>query len=482
MRNLGFLTLTSFGICTITIAEAKNNKIDKDSQYPNIIMLMADDLGWGDVGFNGNNIIKTPSLDRLAANGVTLERFYSAAPVSSPTRGSCITGRNPFRYGIYFANVGFMKKQEVTIAEVMRTYGYKTGHFGKWHLGTVSDSLPDGRRGGSNNLSLYSPPWENGFDVCFSTEQAVPTWNPMEQNGLYQSQSRYWTSHRKFETNNLEGDDSRVIMDRVLPFIDDAKRDKQPFLAVVWFHTPHSPVVAGDEYKRLYSKFDDNKQHYYGCITAMDEQIGRLQDELERLGLSDNTIITFCSDNGPAGAGGGTKQIAGERQQGSTGEFRGRKGSLYEGGIRVPACISWQGTLSKGSKVDFPMFTSDYFTSILSLLNIKLPVIPYDGIDFFPALQGKVKERDGYIGFLSNNRAAVISQRYKLLINGLGKNNSGNNDPSKVTFELYDLITDKSETQNIASQHPDVVKKMNDYFQQWSKSCRNSDKGGDYEK
>lgn len=217
---------------------------------------MADDLGWGDVGFNGNTVIKTPGLDKLAASGIVLDRFYSGALVCSPTRGSWLTGRHAFRYGIYFANSGYLKSQEITLAEVMKMNGYTTGHFGKWHLGAISNTIPDGRRGGAGTQFL-STPWDNGFDECFSTEQAVPTWNPMENQSL-ENLTRYWTGPGVYETENLDGDDSRVIMDRALAFIEKAIKLDKPFFTVIWFHTPHSPVVAGPRYTDMYKQYDEN--------------------------------------------------------------------------------------------------------------------------------------------------------------------------------------------------------------------------------
>ncbi len=142
-------------------------------QHPNLILIMADDLGWGDVGFNGNTTIKTPHLDEMASAGAKLTRFYSAAPVCSPTRGSCLTGRHPFRYGVYFANTGHMKAQEITLAEFLKKHGYRTGHFGKWHLGTLTKTLQEANRGGPRGVKHFSPPQQNGFDVCFASESKV---------------------------------------------------------------------------------------------------------------------------------------------------------------------------------------------------------------------------------------------------------------------------------------------------------------------
>jgi len=429
---------------------------------------MADDLGWGDVGFNGNVIIKTPGLDKMASNGLVFNRFYSAAPVCSPTRGSCLTGRHPYRYGINFANVGVLKSQEIALAEVVKNAGYTTGHFGKWHLGAISNTIDDGRRGGSGT-DAFCPPWENGFDECFSTEQAVPTWNPMENQTLPKT-TRYWIGDGIYETENLEGDDSRVIMDRAIPFIQNAVKSNQPFFTVIWFHTPHSPVVAGPEYLKIYDENDENKQHYYGCITALDEQVERLNKELRKMGIDKNTIVTFCSDNGPAGVGGGIKQEPGERQQGVTGGFRGRKGSLYEGGVRVPGIIVWPSRIAAGQRIDFPTVTSDYFPTILNIIGFQVPKgRPFDGIDLMPVLNGELNERPGFIGFQSQKQKSIVTERYKLIsIDG-------------EVFELYDLLSDQKETKNIAEQHPEIVVKMKSELEAWILSCKNSDDGNDYD-
>ena len=465
MKSIKVLALLL--LAGIVFTSCKESGAKESNQQTNIIMVMADDLGWGDVGFNGNKIIKTPGLDRLASLGVIFDRFYSAAPVCSPTRGSFLTGRHPFRYGIYFANIGFMKDQEITLAEELKTMGYKTGHFGKWHLGAISDSLPDGRRGGTGT-KVISTPWDNGFDECFSTEQAVPTWNPMENQPL-KNPTRYWTAPGVYETENLEGDDSRVIMDRAIPFINQAVKQDKPFFTVIWFHTPHSPVVAGPEYLEMYKEYDENKQHYYGCITAMDEQMARLHDELKKLGIDKNTLISFCSDNGPAGEGGGIGQNPGQRQQGITGGFKGRKGSLYEGGVRVPAFIVWPEQLEANQRTSFPGVTSDYFSTILGILGKEAPESrPYDGIDLIKAMETKDKERDGYIGFQSRKQKSLLTQRYKLITVD-GEN-----------FELYDLIQDKYEKSNIAAANPEIVAELKQQLEDWVKSCKNSDGGNDY--
>ena len=273
----------------------------------NFILCMTDDLGWGDPGYNGNQIIKTPNLDDMASGGLVFNRFYSSSPVCSPTRGSCLTGRHPYRYGIFGANTGHLPKEEITLAGILKGKGYRTGHFGKWHLGTLTKSIKDSIRGGKDEEKHYAPPWEHGFEVCFSTEAKVPTYDPMltpigwqgntdpnKEFGTY-----YWNKKGDIVTENLNGDDSRIIMDRAIPFIKESVEQNQPFFMVIWFHTPHLPVLADSVTKLLYYEFNDEEQNYYGCITAMDKQMGRLRASLKELGVGENTMVLFNSDNGP---------------------------------------------------------------------------------------------------------------------------------------------------------------------------------------
>jgi arylsulfatase A-like enzyme len=444
-------------------------------QLPNVMLLMADDMGWGDVAYNGHPHIQTPGLDKMAASGLVFNRFYAAAPVCSPTRGSVLTGRHPFRYGIYYANIGKLPQNEITLAEVLKTKGYATGHFGKWHLGTLTKKVKDSNRGGRiEDTSNYSPPWQHGFDVCFSTEAKVPTWDPMitperAAGGVGQHQvwgefygTYYWTGEGNRVCDNLEGDDSRVIMDRVIPFIRDAARRGKPFLAVVWFHTPHSPVVAGNDYRDRYPGVEPDFQHYYACITAMDEQIGRLRKELEALNISRNTMIWFTSDNGPAAAGSGPGDDKGGRQQGETGGFRERKGSLYEGGIRVPGILVWPEKITEHRETGFPAVTTDYYPTILDLLDISLEdQPPLDGISLRHIIDSDPTcERNHPIGFQSSYKNTMMTawsgDRYKLV-----------SKDSLKTFELYDLLEDPFEKTDISAELPEIKAAMQAAMKEW---------------
>jgi len=439
----------------------------KKKEKPNIVLCMADDLGWGDPGFNGNKIIKTPNLDAMAEAGLRFTRFYSAAPVCSPTRGSCLTGRHPYRYGIFFANVGHMPKEEITLAEALKTQDYATGHFGKWHLGTLTTKEKDSNRGGPRGAKHYSPPWENGFDVCFSTEAKVPTLNPMKKPETNQPYGTYyWTEDGTKATENLDGDDSRVIMDRVIPFIDKAAKNKKPFLAVIWFHTPHLPVIAGAKYRKMYSQYSEDEQHYYGCVTALDEQMGRLRNQLRALGVSDNTMLWFCSDNGPEGKDGKRG-----RTRGSAGSLRGRKRSLFEGGVRVPALLEWPVRIKARRTTDIPCCTSDYFPTVLDVLGVKgkRHPKPIDGISLRLLIEGKMTKRPVPIGFESGSQISLTDNRYKLYSKNKGK-----------TYMLFDLIGDPGETKDRAAEKPQLLESMKATLGKWRKSCEDSLAGKDY--
>ena len=436
---------------------------------PNVILCMADDMGYGDPAYNGHPIIKTPALDEMARTGVRFDRFYSGAPVCSPTRGSCLTGRHPYRYGIFFANVGCLPKEEVTLAEVLGSMGYATGHFGKWHLGTLTKTVKDSNRGGPKGVKHYSPPWDNGFDTCFATEAKVPTYNPMKQPGTDKPYGTYyWSGPEKRVTDNLDGDDSRVIMDRVVPFLRQAVDDDKPFFAVVWFHAPHLPCVAGPEHRKLYADKSEKAQHYLGCISAMDEQIARLRKELRTLGVADNTMLWFCSDNGPEGR---TKTP----DNGSAGPLRGRKRSLYEGGIRVPGLLAWPARIKGPVRVSAPCGTEDYFPTVLAALGYELKpgqtILPKDGLNILPMIEGKQAERPAAMGRQSAGQIALIDNRYKLM-----------RPRGKSEWELYDLQADVGEAKDIAGDHPDVVAKMSKAVLEWQASCARSAEGADYGK
>ena len=445
-------------------------------QKPNVILCMSDDQGWGDTGYNGHPVLRTPNLDKMAASGIRFNRWYSGAPVCSPTRGSCLTGRHPYRYGIPFANRGHMLPREITLAEALKTQGYLTGHFGKWHLGTLTTKIKDSNRGRPGDATHFSPPWKNGFDVCFSTEAKVPTWDPMKKPGSDQPYgTHYFNSDGSVETENLAGDDSRVIMDRVVPFVRSAVKQGKPFLAVIWFHTPHLPCVAGPKYRAMYEGKEGAHPAYHGCITAMDDQMGRLRKELRELGIEQNTMLWFSSDNGPEGAPGGP---------GSTGGLRGRKRSLFEGGVRTPGILVWPQVIKQPRTVDMPCSTSDYFPTVLDVLGLKIngQPQPIDGVSLLPLIRGKMTRRPRPIAFQSAGQVSLVDNRYKLIKSGRKtKKRKKQQASERAGFMLFDLVADPGESKDLAAEKPEILNVMLKTLQQWQVSCEASAAGKDYD-
>jgi arylsulfatase A-like enzyme len=434
---------------------------------------MADDLGYGDTGFNGNRIIKTPNLDAMSDDGIRFTRFYSIGPVCGPTRATCLTGRHYMRFGMMDVNVGCIPEQEITLARICKTKGYATGHFGKWHLGSMSKTESPRH---THPEADYAPPWERDYDETFATEISCPTWNPASGR-FKEHDSPYWHNRRKV-TDNLEGDDSRVIMDRALPFIRKAVADDTPFMATIWFHTPHSPVVAGPDYLAMYPDCTEGEQHYYGCVTAMDEQIGRLRKELLDLGVDTNTLIWFCSDNGPEGTGSPNPVYDAYDGAfcGKTGGLRGRKRFLYNGGVCVPAVVVWPTVVEAGQTVHMPCSTLDYLPTVCEMITYDYTADRHlDGESILGLLQGRMHQRSTSIPFaniLRDPRTALIKGDFKLCTN-LGE--------STEDDELFHLHDDPAETSNLAAKHLERIQTMKTELQMWVASCRMSYEGHDYE-
>lgn len=404
---------------------------------PNIILCMTDDQGWGDVSYNGLKQIQTPHLDAMAAAGLRFHRFYAAAPLCSPTRGSVMTGRHPFRYGC-FSPGRPLRPQERTVAQALQTAGYATGHFGKWHLNGVS--------GPGKVIAADDPlsPGKFGFDEWLS----VSNYFDLD-----------WTLSRNGQPVPFKGDGSDVIVEEALKFIGRAAGQKKPFLAVIWYGNPHSPHRALPEDQKA-----AGGSAYYGEIVGIDRSLGRLRGELRKLGVADNTLVWFCSDNGATGPG-------------STGGLRGKKGSVWEGGVRVPGIVEWPARIKKPFATDLPAVTSDIYPTVLDLVGIKPPhpVEPLDGISLVALFDGRMKERPRPIGFWhggggskDGGHAALTDNRYKL--HKLGPNK----------YELYDLLDDWAEKKDLAAEKPAVVASMNTALDAWQQSVGKSLKGEDY--
>jgi len=406
---------------------------------PNIILCMTDDQGWTEVSYNelgtlrkSNPQFRTVELDKMAAAGLRFDRFYAAASVCSPTRASCLTGRHPYRYGVTLYGKP-LKLQEKTIAQALAAAGYQTGHFGKWHLNGVS--------GPGKPLTSDDPlnPGAFGFQTWFSVSNYFETNTTFGRNG---------------EKVDTVGDGSDVIVAEALKWIDGHQKEKTapPFLAVIWFGSPHNPhaplpvdaAAAGGD-KKL------------GEILAVDRAMGTLRRGLRERGLANNTMLWFNSDNGGTG---------------SNSPLKGKKGSIDEGGVRVPGLCEWPARVKPG-RTSVPVVTSDFYPTILAAAGVSLPSDkpqPLDGINLLPLLEGKMTERPTPIGFMNKTDVTAWSDnRYKLLVTKSGK-------------QLYDLTADPGEAHDLSAEKPDVVAAMSKSLEAWAASVRQSQEGADYPK
>ena len=395
----------------LTLLTSISTTAHADPERPNIILVMSDDQGWGQVGYMNHPYLKgnTPHLDAMAKSGIRFNRFYAAASVCSPTRASVLTGRSPRRTGV----PGLHKRlclQERTLPQALKKAGYATAHFGKWHLGGVKGSampvLPDDPNG----------PKHYSFDEYLSAT------NYIEMNPLM--------THND-EIVYLEGESSVLMVEAGLKFIE-AKKD-QPTFTVLWYGSPHFPYTALERDKNgLPKDMEERERNLLGEIIAMDRSIGMLRTRLRELNLAENTLIWFCSDNGGR-----------DHEPHAMAGLRGQKGNLYEGGIRVPGLIEWPGKI-KPQVTDFPASTMDIMPTLIDLLNLPkdsmLDVV--DGESIVPLFTGDTPQRTHSIPFAFKGMA-LIDGNYKLVKNGSGKG---------PEFELYDLENDPAETTDLATE------------------------------
>ncbi len=407
---------------------------------PNIVLVMADDMGWGQTGYYNHPILKTPNLDAMAATGLRFDRFYAGAPNCSPTRATVMTGRTNDRTGVLNHGVP-LRPQEITVAQMLSEAGYQTAHFGKWHL--------NGLRGPGVPVlgSDIRSPAAFGFQTWLSVT------NFFDRNPLL---SRMGT----FE--DFKGDSSEVVVDQALKFIGERATSAKPFFTVIWYGTPHSPFVAGDEDKAVFAELDKASANHYGELVAMDRSIGTLRKGLRDLNVANNTLVWFCSDNG------GLPKITPE----TVGGLNGFKGSVYEGGLRVPAIIEWPSGISKPRITNYPACTMDILPTLVAIAapQTQMHLRPLDGISLLPLFSRDIQRREQPIGFRHTDRTAWIDNNYKLL----------KSKPRAAAFELYDLEKDASETTNIIASQADVAKRMLSAWAAWNESVEASVAGLDY--
>ena len=407
---------------------------------PNFVLVMADDMGWGQTGYYSHPVLKTPSLDAMASAGLRLDRFYAGAPNCSPTRATVLTGRTNDRTGV--EDHGYaLRRQERTIARVLNEAGFATGHFGKWHLnglrGPGAPALADDKHG----------PGVFGFDQWLSVTNFFEVDPLMSRNGLFVQ---------------MEGDSSEVVVEEALQFIARHVAQNRPFLAVIWYGTPHSPWIASEQDRAEFADLDDRSQHHYGELVAMDRSIGTLRTGLRELQVERDTVLWFTSDNG------GLPRI----EPGTVGELRGFKGSLYEGGIRVPAIIEWPSGVPEPRISSFPASTMDIFPTVASIAGISeaAALQPQDGIDLRPVFAAEPERRGKPIGFRHRGRQALVDNDLKIV----------RNDPESDSYEVYNLARDPGETTDISTGSPAEAARLREELDAWNESVEASAAGNDY--
>lgn len=407
---------------------------------PHIVLVMADDMGWGQTGYYDHPVLETPHLDAMAAHGLRFDRFYAGAPNCSPTRATVMTGRSNDRTGVH--NHGFpLRLQERTIARALRDAGYATGHFGKWHL--------NGLRGPGAPILANDArhPGVFGFDEWLSVT------NFFDRNPILSQQGEFI---------EFEGDSSEIIVSEALKFIRKQVDARQPSFTVIWYGTPHSPWVASEDDRASFADLKQHSEHHYGELVAMDRSIGTLREGLHDLNIAENTLVWFNSDNG------GLPKIAPD----TVGGLRGFKNTVYEGGLRVPAIIEWPAVITEPRVTEFPAVTMDIFPSLADIAGLPEDVMltPQDGISLRPLFTQELTHRAKPIPFRHTNRAAFIDNDFKLVTL----------DVDKGEYELYHLGEDPHETTDVSAKHPDVVTRLRTDLEAWNDSVDNSIAGNDY--
>lgn len=409
---------------------------------PNIVYILADDMGYADAGFNGGKEIKTPNIDKLARDGAILKSFY-VQPVCSPTRAALMTGRYAVRTGVYtvvrpHAPWG-LKLDERTLAQALRDAGYETAITGKWHLGEFEPAYRPTRRGFDHQYGL----WFGMIDYFTHRRDGQLDWHRDDQP----------CKDEGYSTNLLAKEACRVIREK-----DPAK----PLFLYLPFNAVHSPFQVPAVYCQPYANLKGDRRNYAGMLAAMDEAIGQVLTTLDEQKMRDNTLIIFSSDNGGPAPGKVT----------SNGPLRAGKGTLYEGGIRVCACVNWPGHIPAGKVINEPLHAVDWYPTLVKLAGAPPDQkLPLDGLDIWPVLtQGAKSPHDALL--LCGTRpgqAAIRMGDWKLLV--------GAGDKSGGPAALYNLASDIGEQTNLAADKPDMVKELQGKLDAFLKSAVPSGEG-----
>ena len=431
--------------CAILLLTSFASAADK----PNVILVITDDQGYGDVAAHGNEMIKTPNLDRLYAQSVRLTDFH-VDPTCSPTRSALMTGRYSTRTGVWHTIMGrsLMNSSELTMAEVFAANSYTTGMYGKWHLG--------------DNYPLR--PQDQGFHKTIhhgggGVTQTPDWWGNDYFDDTYQ--------HEDGTAEQFTGYCTDVWFTQALKFIEANKGDEDPFFCYLATNAPHGPFFVEQRYKQPYldAGVPEPMASFYGMITNIDDNMGRLVKQLDAWGIAEETILIFMTDNGTAAGVVRGNASQGEKWPGFNAGMRGQKGSEYDGGHRVPFFVRWPGgKLTGGRDVDQLAAHVDVLPTLVDLCGIEKPNgPPIDGTSLVPALRGN---RDA----LRDRTLFVHSQRMEFVEKG--RKNAVMTDRWRLVnnTELYDIQADPGQESNIASAHPDIVDKLDRAYNGWWES------------
>jgi len=413
------------GLAFASLGQAK----DKPT---NFVVFLTDDLGWGDLACYGHSVIQTPNLDKFAKQGMRFTQSYSACGVCSPSRSSILTGRTPYRNGVWRWIPGghqvHLRTSEITSAELLKAKGYETCHVGKWHLN------------GKFNSKDQPQPDDHGFDHWMATQNNAA---PNHRN------PKNFVRNRK-EVGEMIGFSAPLVVKEGVRWLKEKRDPKKPFFLNVWTHEPHLPIESDPKFMELYKEFEDEgiRQHH-GNVTQIDHAFGNLMKALEELGETENTFVIFTSDNGPEGNG-----LKG-RTRGSTGGLRERKRSSHEGGIRVPGIIRWPGQVPAGSTNRTPIIGSDVFSTILAIAGIPLPDDrTIDGVDIRPVFAEKELTRPVPLYWRNHLARADIhvalrDGEWKILGNA-----------SLDKFQLYHIEKDWQEKFDLVYSNPEKLAEL----------------------
>jgi len=416
--NVFFLSLLSASVAT--------------ARKPNVIIIFTDDQGTIDMNCYGAKDLVTPHMDRLAQRGVRFTQFYSAAPVCSPSRVGLLTGRTP-QHGGLSGNVGLeaegMPSSQVTIAEEFKRAGYNTAHIGKWHLGHHPETIPNGQ----------------GFDYsfghlvgCIDNYSHFFYWSGPNKHDLWRNGKEIFCNGKFFP---------ELMVNEASDFIEQNKND--PFLIYFAMNTPHYPYQGSPEWLEHYQDLPYPRNLYAAFLSTMDEYIGQLLKKVDDAGLTENTIIVFQSDHGAS------QEVRAHSGGGNAGPHRGAKFSLYEGGIRVPAMISWPGNIPENVVRNQVATGCDWYPTLMELCEIPPSDHPLDGRSLLPIIRSeKAPTAHQRFHWKSGQAIAVREGRWKLIMTG-------------KRVELYDLPNDLGEAQNLAEKFPEIVKRLQEESQSY---------------